>query len=58
MCIGQKISQKPLDIILIAIPITIQCVLNYFIAYYIGYAVCLSHDKLAPASMIASRLVG
>ena len=55
--IGQKISQKPLQIVLIAIPITIQCTFNFILAYYTGYATCLSHDKLAPASMIATRYV-
>jgi len=51
---GEKISQKPLDIVLIAIPITIQCILNFFIAYSLGYSLCIPHSRLAPASMIAT----
>lgn len=52
---GQKISEKPLHIVLIAIPIIIQCVLNFFIAYYTGYTMCIEHRRLAPAAMIATR---
>lgn len=51
---GQKIGDKPLQIVLIAIPIIIQCILNWAICYYIGFKSCIPHERLAPASMIAT----
>ena len=51
---GKKIGDKPLQIVLIAIPITIQCVLNWAFCYYVGFTSCIPHSRLAPASMIAT----
>lgn len=51
---GQRIGDKPVQIVLIAIPIIIQCVLNWAVCYYIGYKSCIPHNRLAPASMIAT----
>eukprot|EP01041_Mallomonas_annulata_P002487 gene2487-4840_t len=51
---GQKIADKPLHIVLIAIPIIIQCVLIFIIAYAIGYYCCIPHSRLAPGAMIAT----
>lgn len=51
---GQKIADKPLHIVLIAVPIIIQCVLNFWIAYGVGYFLCIPHERLAPAAMIAT----
>jgi len=51
---GKKIGDKPLQIVLIAIPITIQCVLNWGFCYYLGFISCIPHSRLAPASMIAT----
>jgi ACR3 family arsenite transporter len=51
---GQRIGQKPLDIVLLAIPITIQCCLNFGIAYAAGFASCIPHERTAPASLIAT----
>lgn len=51
---GQTIGDKPLQIVLIAIPIIIQCVLNWAVCYYAGYKSCIPHKRLAPASMIAT----
>jgi hypothetical protein len=51
---GTNIGNKPLQIVLIAIPICIQCVLNWAICYYCGYMSCIPHSRLAPASMIAT----
>lgn len=53
--LGQRISGHILDIVLIGIPITLQCVLNFSLAYLVGYTCCIPHDKLAPAAMIATR---
>ena len=53
--LGQRISGHILDIVLIAIPITLQCVLNFSLAYFVGFTCCIPHDKLAPAAMIATR---
>ena len=51
---GQKIGGKPLDIVLIAIPIIIQCVFNFFLAYALGFYCCIPHKRLAPGAMIAT----
>ena len=51
---GKTIGDKPLQIVLIAIPITIQCVVNWALCYYLGFISCIPHERLAPASMIAT----
>lgn len=51
---GQKIAEKPLHILLIAIPIIIQCVMNFALAYGIGYYLHIPHSRLAPGAMIAT----
>ena len=51
---GQKIGSKPLDIVLLAIPITIQCVLMFSFCYAVGAAACIPHRRLAPAALIAT----
>lgn len=51
---GPTIGAKPLHIVLLAIPITIQTVLNFCIAYGFGYSACMPHERLAPAAMIAT----
>jgi ACR3 family arsenite transporter len=51
---GQKIGNKPLDIVLVAVPIIMQTVLNFCICYSLGYATCIEHVRLGPASLIAT----
>ncbi len=51
---GEVIIQNPLHILLIAIPLTIQTFLIFFIAYGWAKTWKLSHDIAAPASMIGA----
>jgi arsenite transporter len=51
---GQVILGNPLHIILIAIPLTIQTFLIFFIAYLAAKAIKLPHNVAAPAGMIGA----
>ncbi|MDD5039370.1 MAG: ACR3 family arsenite efflux transporter [Dehalococcoidales bacterium] len=51
---GRVIIENPLHIILIAVPLTIQTFLIFFIAYGWAKAWKLSHDIAAPAGMIGA----
>ena len=51
---GDTILQNPLHILLIAIPLIIQTVLIFFIAYGWAKAWKLTHDVAAPAGMIGA----
>jgi ACR3 family arsenite transporter len=51
---GDTILQNPLHILLIAIPLIIQTVLIFFIAYGWAKAWRLPHDVAAPAGMIGA----
>jgi len=51
---GKVILDNPLHIILIAVPLTIQTVLIFFIAYFGAKVLKLSHDIAAPAGMIGA----
>ena len=51
---GDTILQNPLHILLIAIPLIIQTVLIFFIAYGCARAWRLPHDVAAPAGMIGA----
>ena len=51
---GDTILQNPLHILLIAIPLVIQTVLIFFIAYGWAKAWRLPHDVAAPAGMIGA----
>lgn len=51
---GDVIMQNPLHIFLIAIPLTIQTFLIFFIAYFAGKLLKLPHDIAAPAGMIGA----
>ncbi len=51
---GKVILQNPLHILLIAIPLTIQTFLIFFIAYLASKALKLKHDVAAPAGMIGA----
>ena len=51
---GKVILANPLHIILIAIPLTIQTFLIFFIAYFISRKIRLAHCIAAPAGMIGA----
>lgn len=51
---GQTIIDNPLDILLIAVPLTIQTFLIFFIAYFWAKAWKLPFDVAAPAGMIGA----
>lgn len=51
---GRVIGERPLHILLIAVPIIIQCVCVAGFAYALGFAACIPHARLAPASLIAT----
>ena len=51
---GKVILENPLHILLIAIPLTIQTFLIFFIAYLASKALKLPHDVAAPAGMIGA----
>ncbi len=51
---GEVILHNPLHILLIAIPLTLQTFLIFFIAYLASKALKLPHDIAAPAGMIGA----
>ncbi len=51
---GNVILSNPLHIVLIAVPLTIQTFLIFFIAYLASKALKLPHDIAAPAGMIGA----
>jgi len=51
---GDVIINNPFHILLIAIPLTIQTFLIFFIAYFAGKWLKLPHDIAAPAGMIGA----
>lgn len=51
---GEVILANPLHIILIAVPLTVQTFLIFFIAYLAGKVLKLPHDIAAPAGMIGA----
>lgn len=51
---GEKIVNQPLDILLIAIPLTIQTYFIFFITWYTGKYLKLKHNVCAPAAMIGA----
>ncbi len=51
---GQVILENPLHIVLIAVPLVIQTVLIFFIAYLAAKAMKLPHSIAAPAGMIGA----
>src|SRR5574344_1880888 len=51
---GKIILKNPLHIILIAIPLTIQTYLIFFIAYLVSKKLKLTHDIASPAGMIGA----
>jgi len=51
---GEKIIEQPLDIVLIAVPLTIQTYFIFFLAWFIGRYLKLKHNICAPAAMIGA----
>lgn len=51
---GEKIIQKPGDILLIAIPLIIQTYFIFFISWFAGKYLKLAHNICAPAAMIGA----
>lgn len=51
---GNKIIENPFDILLIAIPLTIQTYFIFFITWFIGRYLKLKHSICAPAAMIGA----
>jgi len=51
---GQTIIDKPLNILLIAMPLIIQTYLIFFIAYFASKMLKLPHNVAAPAGMIGA----
>lgn len=51
---GEVIQEKPLDILLIAIPLTIQTYFIFFLTWFIGKYLKIRYAVCAPSSMIAA----
>lgn len=51
---GEVILNNPLHILLIAVPLTLQTFVIFFIAYLVSMALKLPHDIAAPAGMIGA----
>jgi ACR3 family arsenite transporter len=51
---GEKILASPFNIFLIAIPLTIQTYLTFFVAWFVGRKMLLPHRICSPASMIGA----
>lgn len=51
---GNKIIEKPFDILLIAVPLTIQTYFIFFLSWVIGRYLKLQHSICAPAAMIGA----
>ena len=51
---GQAIMNNPINILLIAVPLTLQTFLIFFVAYFWAKAWHLPHDVAAPAGMIGA----
>ncbi|RRO17393.1 ACR3 family arsenite efflux transporter [Flavobacteriaceae bacterium 14752] len=51
---GDKILNKPFDILLIAIPLTIQTYFIFFITWFIGRYLKLKHSVCSPSAMIGA----
>lgn len=51
---GRTIGNKPLHILLIAIPLTIQTGAIFALTYSLGYMMCMDSNVLAPAALIST----
>lgn len=51
---GEKILKQPFDILLIAVPLTIQTYFIFFASWFLGKYLKLQHNICAPAAMIGA----
>lgn len=51
---GQRILDNPFDILLIAVPLTIQTYFIFFITWFLGRYLKLKHNVCAPSAMIGA----
>ncbi len=51
---GETILSSPLHILIIAVPLTVQTYLIFFVSWYLGKKLKLTHKVLAPAAMIGA----
>ena len=51
---GDKIVDTPMDILLIAVPLTIQTYFIFFLTWFIGRYLKLQHSICAPSAMIGA----
>jgi ACR3 family arsenite transporter len=51
---GEKIVQQPGDILLIAVPLTLQTYFIFFLSWFVGKYLRLAHSICAPGAMIAA----
>ncbi|WP_127845602.1 ACR3 family arsenite efflux transporter [Psychroflexus aestuariivivens] len=51
---GDRIFEKPFDILLIAVPLTIQTYFIFFITWFVGRYLKLKHNVCAPSAMIGA----
>lgn len=51
---GEVILANPLHIALIAVPLIIQTVAIFWLAYFVGRKICLRHEVAAPAGLIGA----
>lgn len=51
---GEKIISNPLNIVLIALPLTLQTYFIFFVSWFIGKYLKLPHQICAPAAMIGA----
>jgi ACR3 family arsenite transporter len=51
---GATLGSKAAAIFMLAVPISIQCVLLWAIAYALCWQACIPHERTAPASLIAT----
>jgi ACR3 family arsenite transporter len=51
---GETIGNKPIHILLIIIPLSIQTFIIFGLSFWLGYSVCMDFNVLAPASLIST----
>jgi ACR3 family arsenite transporter len=51
---GETIGEKPIHILLIIIPLSIQTFIIFGLTFWLGFTVCMDYTVLAPASLIST----
>lgn len=51
---GDKIIQRPFDILLISVPLIIQTLFIFLLGYFLAYLIRLTHDIASPAALIGA----